>query len=353
MNTSDVTVRPAVPADAADVVAALRRAEGVSHFDTWMYDASLVAQSWQDGTIRSWVAVDEHGVVRAHAALILDEVGRPRQQIKASQPVLEYGLAFTDPVFRGQGLAVAIGQRALAWAQQHHVGEVYSWTTTLRPFAQRALREAGAMEICLLLAMMPPGVNRGYRHDIAEAAAAMLFVLRLGPLGRSQTWYLPDEYRPLTARLTAGLGITITSLTGQEPPAPRASTVLSATAGPADDDLSWHYFEPLRFGVIDVAAGRSPVAAIVRRTFALAQAGADVTYVDLPPDEPCIVHLMPALAHHGFTFAGVHPHYRTGALRLRMQAVTCRLQPRDSITTASGLGRDLLDLTWRGLPDAP
>jgi GNAT superfamily N-acetyltransferase len=344
VGTAEVTVRPAEPADAPAIVAALHRAEGLSHFDTWMYDPSLVAQALHAGTIRSWVAADGDGVVRAHAALILGDASRPLQRIGTGQPVLEFGLAFTDPAFRGQGLALLIGGRALAWAQQHHVGEVYSWTTTLRPFAQSALREAGAVEICLLLAMMPAGVNRGYRHDIAEAAAAMLFVLRLGPPRRCQTWHVPEAYRPITARLTAGLGITVSGL-------PDATPAPDVGPEAADQDSPWQYFAPLRFGVIDVAEVQPlTVARIVGRTLALAQAGANVTYVDLPPERPEVMHLMPALAHHGFTFAGVHPHYATGELRLRLQAVTCPLQPRDTITTASDLGRDLLATTWRGLP---
>lgn len=362
MTAPSLTVRRAHPGDAAAIVTALHRSEGASHFAHWMYQPDLVARALHSGHIRSWVAVEPGGEVRAHAALITgnstsgsdpaadagpDTDGRAGA---GAGPVLEYGLAFTDPDFRGRGLALQLGAHALAWAQQHHVGDVYSWTTTLRPFAQQGLRDAGAVEICLLLAMMPPGINRGFRHDIDQAAAAMLFVLPAGRSGNPRTWHVPAEVQRTTALLAEPLGITVTASsapTGRVAgPAPNRSSAGSAEAG-----IAWSFFEPLRFGVIDLAAApEATVAQVIRRTLALAQAGADVTYLDLSPESPEAMRMLPTLARHGFTYAGIHPDYGTGELRLRLQAVTCQLQPKATITTASERGRLLLDQVWAGLP---
>lgn len=351
MKPPSLTVRRAEPGDAAAIVAALRRAEGASHFARWMYEPDLVAQALHSGHIRSWVAVEPGGEVRAHAALVIGDSTSGPGPAAPSAPVLEYGLAFTDPDFRGRGLAIQLGAHALTWARRHHVGEVYSWTTTLRPFAQQGLRDAGAVEICLLLAMMPSGVNRGFRHDIDQAAAAMLFVLPVGRAGPPRTWHVPAEVQPTTALLAEPLGITVavsSEPTAQVP----ATTTVGSPVHPAGAGLSWSYFEPLRFGVIDLAAGHeATLPQVIRRTLALAQAGADVTYLDLPPESPAAVRLLPALARHGFTYAGIHPNYQTGHLRLRLQAVTCELQPKATITTASERGRHLLDRVWAGLPD--
>lgn len=339
-------VTRATPSDAEAVVAALRRAEGATHFDPRFYDATSLANAWQTKRLRSWIAVEPDGTVRGHAALAFGEAQRQLSHDR-SGAVVEYGHAFTDPEFRHQGLAASIGGCALDWAARNEVAEVYSWALTLRPYAQLGLLAAGAQEICLLLAMSPSGVNRGYRGDISAPIAAMLVVLRLRVDTAPSTWFIPETHRAIVQDLMGGTSVHVAPL-----PADPAVPVDPALPGAGlTRSLTTEYVDRLSFGVIDVpAAYHGVMDDIAAADGRFAESGANVTYLDFDPTQADCMAMVDPLLARGFAFAGIHPNYVTGQLRFRLQRLHCALQPRASITTVSARGTALLDHVWDTLP---
>lgn len=336
-------VRRATATDAAGVVAALRRAEGGSHFDPRFYDVVALAQAWRARSLRSWIAVDGEGTIRGHGALSFGAAA----QRSTGGDVVEYGHAFTDPEFRHRGAAAAVGAAALTWAAEHDVAEIYAWALTVRPYAQLALRAAGAEEICLLLAMSPAGVNRGFDRDIAAPVAAMLYVLRLQVDTGPRTWHLPEPHRAVVAELMSGTSVAAKPLATTR----TAETRVSPTLERPVEGLTTEYVARLRFGVIDVAAPYPEVQADIAAAHeAFVAAGANVTYLDLDPTDPRAMALVEPLSCQGFAFAGIHPNYITGQLRFRLQRLACAVQPRDTIATISARGAALLDHVWATLP---
>ncbi|MCB0916400.1 MAG: GNAT family N-acetyltransferase [Actinobacteria bacterium] len=339
-----VTVRRSTPADAAAIVRALRRAEGTTYTGQWMYQSEQVARAIAEERIVSWVVPGQSGDVLAHGALRFLAAGHG----PGTPGAVEYGMVFTDPEHRGEGLAGRVGAEALHWAKSHRIAEVWMWATTQQPFAQAAAARAGGTEMCLLLAMVPPGANRGFDATIAEPTAALLFVLRLEPAIETGTWYLPASTRRMVATLMAGSPVLVTPLAA-------ATEAADHHRGPdrarQAGSLSADYVSELAFQVLEVVEP-SPtcVAEAVRLTFAAAARGCHVTYLDLDPTSAAAMGLAEQFEEVGFAFAGIHPKYPEGRLRYRMQAVTSRLQPRESIAVATERGRTLVDQVWATLP---
>ncbi len=336
------TIARATPADAAGIVRALQRSEGATYFGSWMYDPQAVAEAIASERIISWIARYGPGDVIAHGALrflarTLDSPTSPGDV--APSGAIEYGMAFTDPAHRGHGLAREIGAAALGWAGEHGIPELWMWTTTVAPQAQQALVTAGAQEMCLLLAMIPAGVNRGFDTTADEPAACMLFRLRLAAPPEHGTWFIPAAHQSLVSALLDGSPIEF-RLPGPLEPAPSANLEVGA-----------EYVPELKFAVLspgEPAYGTS--AELVRRTVAAAQQGANVTYLDLDPTSAPAMALAGVMAASGFAFAGIHPNYPTGRLRYRLQAPTSILQPREHISVVSERGAALLEHVWADLP---
>lgn len=369
MGESQIEVRQASPEDANGIVEALRRTEGLTYFNGWMYDPESVAQAIESGRIISWIAVapdDPRGrggtsTVVAHGALEFADVPRSQRDSSARRTLVEYGMVFTDPRLRGGGLAQRVGAAAMEWAMRHGVDEIWMWATTRRPFAQRAIRKSGAQEMCLLLAMVPPGVNRGHADDFANApAAAMLFVLRLGAPVESGRWFIPKQHLAALTALMSDSPVQLHTIGDAPPPAQHRQDYTGGTQSRSSSPsrtpsrgFDVEYVESLRFAVIELHRSQSnSVANIMRAVFAAAASGAQVTYLDIDPDRSDLMAMVTSFEEHGFTFAGIHPDYPTGRLRFRLQVLTCRLQPRQEISVVSERGITLLNHVWEGLPSA-
>lgn len=375
MGKALLTIRRAQPDDAEAIVHGLRRAEGLTYFHAWMYDVAAVRHAIELGRITSWIALapeDPAGATDATASLAsvvahgaLEFVDRQASSVgpDLQQTIVEYGMVFTDPRYRGRGLAGQVGAEAMEWAIRHGVDEIWLWATTRRTYAQRAARKAGAQEMCLLLAMVPSGVNEGHHDDDSAASAAMLFRLRLTSPVETGRWFIPSHHLTAVAEIMADSPVELRAVEHASTPphsqrahlqADQAGAVYASAArsdAHQPHGFAVEYVESLRFAVVDVRrADPSPVAAIIRAVFALAARGADVTYLDLDPTHPDLMALVTDFERHGFTFAGIHPDYPTGRLRFRLQVLTCLLQPQDDISVVSERGASLLAQVWAGLP---
>lgn len=336
------TIARATPADAAAIVRALQRSVGATYFGSWMYDPRAVAEAIAGERIISWIARYGPDEVIAHGALrfLAKTLNAPAPSVDVASPgAVEYGMAFTDPAHRGHGLAREIGTAALGWAGERRIPELWMWTTTVAPQAQQALSNAGAQEMCLLLAMIPAGVNRGFDTTADEPAACMLFRLLLAAPPEHGTWFIPAAHQSLVSALLDGSPVEI-RLPRPLEPAPSATPAIDV-----------EYAPELRFAVLSpgVPAHGAP-SELVRLTVAAAQRGANVTYLDLDPTSALDMALADVMAACGFAFAGIHPHYPTGRLRYRLQAPTSILQPRGHISVVSERGAALLEHVWADLP---
>ena len=155
----------------------------------------------------------------------------------------------------------------------------------------------------------------------------------------------------------AGTQVRLRALPGGHGRRPAGRRSRKTERGPASDpsdrtSVQTSYVKPLGFAVVEfTAAEPGCVAEALAEARRCSDDGANVSYFDIDPTRPELAALIRPLEAAGCTFAGVHPHYQSGRLRLRLQLVSGDLQPRRSIITASARGTALLDHLRRELPE--
>lgn len=188
---AEVSYRMATADDAGDIMQLFYACYRYSYFNEHVYSTDSLARMIETGQIESFVAELPGGPIVGHVALI-HYPDRPN--------AVEYGMAATDPAFRGRGFLDRLAAMMAAHAARSPKTVAFGGAVTVHPASQKAALRTGIRECGLMLGAVPAETFAQLQTK-AQARGTILFMA--GPLtGRQrQAVVLPAGHEDFIASL--------------------------------------------------------------------------------------------------------------------------------------------------------
>jgi GNAT superfamily N-acetyltransferase len=292
---SDLNIRRLVPQDASNLVALFKSCYGDTYGNSSFYDVEGLAETIESEKLRSVVA-DDGSSLLGHMGITIRH---------AEAIVCETGNTVVHPSARGKGVMkqLAEGLRDLV-VHEGFVGYIH-FPTTAHDIMQRSSVSRGGLETGIMLAYV--GAETDYEAIEREDGrlAATVVYQPLLPIPERYLYY-PAHYRELLHTIYESLGIQRLDLSTSDEVPPHAPHG-HVTAEHNPQRASLHLF---------LHNAGDDLANLVRAQ--IEKYRPEVTYIDLPLDEPRIDITIEILKKEGFFYCALLPEFSHTDL-LRMQ----------------------------------
>ncbi len=314
------TIRPMAVGEAVQVSQLMYRAYGGTYFNRDIYYPERVAAQHERGSVLSFVAAGEDGRLVGHYALERSQDG----------PVAEGGQAVVDPAHRGRGLLIRMKDAAVNAARQMKLVGLYFDAVAVHTLTQKSNVDHGAHLTCVNLGISPRGEQfRGIAQRQPQRVTCLQYFSWLQE-PEPRTLYVPAEYQEVIEQIYQGLACPVTFGDAVVPQGHGRLTVKidarGRTAFLRADEL-----------------GEDSVHEVRRAKRELTEhSHAQAVFVELPLYDPGMPPIAIQLQEHGFSFAGIAPHFSRRGDLLRLVYLTEPLE-RDPIKTYGDFAATLVD----------
>jgi anti-sigma regulatory factor (Ser/Thr protein kinase)/RimJ/RimL family protein N-acetyltransferase len=286
------TLRLMQPEDTLEIARCAYKAYRYTYINPQIYYPERIAELNGNGELISVVAVTENGDIMGHTAL----------EVSPQQPgLVEMGVAFVKPEYRGQGCVKKMGLFLVDLARQRGFGCVFVQSIVAHTISQKAAGGLGFRDCALRAGYM---TDMDFRRISGKGGQRLSLVVACKPLQSmsERPLYVPERHHEMVRRVYESWGIA--PELGQ---ATRADTALDA--GPGQIETVVH--SAFSAGDIKVHRfGTDTVAEIGRLLRYLCLRRLDAISLSLPLIHPATCPVSEASEAMGFFFCGVlvDPH---------------------------------------------
>ncbi len=314
------TIRPMISDEAVQVSQLMYRAYGGTYFNRDVYYPERVAAQHERGSVLSFVAAGDDGRLVGHYALERNQEG----------PVAEGGQAVVDPAHRGRGLLIRMKEAAVDAARRLELVGLYADAVAVHTLTQKSNVDHGAHLTCVNLGIAPRSEQfRGFSQQQPQRVTCLQYFCWLQePAPR--TVYVPAEYQDIIEEIYRGLKCPVTFGDAGTPQGHGTLTVkIDARARNA-------FLRADQLGQDSVHEIRRAKRELTEHSHAQA------VFVELPLHDPGTPPTSLELQDHGFSFAGITPHFSSRGDLLRLVYLTEPLE-RAPIKTYGDFAATLVD----------
>lgn len=307
--------------EALQVSQLMYRAYGNTYLNEDVYYPERVAAQNTAGTVISFVAVGDGGLIAGHYALERSQEG----------PVMEGGQAVVDPAHRGRGLLDRMKAAAIEEATRLELVGWYADAVSVHTRTQQSNITHGGRLACVDLAIAPKSQNfRNIAVDLPQRITCLLFFHWLDdPTPRMI--YVPERHRAIIGEIYEHLEAPV-EFGHPSPAAGHGSLRITLSAAAA---LATIRAEQLGGDTAHLI--RHAKREIVERSHA------EAIYVDLPLNDPATPAIAEALEDEGFGLLGVAPCFAPRGDDFLRLAYLVEPLKRDAIKTADEFTGRLVD----------
>lgn len=324
----EVELRLLEPADAPSLSRLMYRSYGYTYGSEFVYYPERIVEMLAGGRLVSYVAVNEHGEVVGHLAML---------RHGPHSTTGETAMAAVDPRYRGRRLFERMKEGMGELARRHAMFGLYSEAVAVHTFTQRGNLALGGFETGFLLGFTP--ATQVFRKisdgQAPDRRSAVLFYLRTND-EPARVIYAPERHQGIMEAIVRRGGMN----RSVQPPSAELSlrslrdqvAVLDVAARP---DVGRAFLTLRRFGADVLKRVQDELQALCRHGYAC-------VYLELPLSDPMTAVLCKGFESFGFFFAGLLFEV-DGCDALRLQFLNGVTVRRDDIQVASDFGRSLLD----------
>lgn len=284
------TIRPANPDDSTSISRLFYKSYGYSYINDIVYYPLRLAESVNDGELRSTVALSNTKNVIGHIALY---------QPYPDAGIAEWGMAISDPAFRNQGIMTRLTEEVMRQGSHSTFGGFFVHSVTNHDFTQKVCRAEGFSVVALLLGFAPIGLSFKSIHEELMQRESTFIDYKALHLDAGSALFLPDRHRTMIKTLYEGIGVTVTRKTGAPDSATKEKSLLSDTV-----ITSLNVAE-----IILEKSGSDAMEQISLKTRKLCIAKVDILYLFIDMEDSEAVRLVEGLEKEGYIFAGIFPRY--------------------------------------------
>jgi serine/threonine-protein kinase RsbW len=323
-------VRKATADDAIDVIRLIYECYRYSYFNDRVYSPEALGEMIVNGEIDSYVAELPGGRLAAHLALI-HYPDRPA--------AVEYGMAATDPAYRGGGFLNELVKVAAGDATRSGKTVGFGGAVTAHVASQKASLRGGLFECGLMLGAVPPEDFTGLDTK-AQYRGTILFLSSLLKERAPPRLVLPPRHSAFVATLYDRCRIPFTR--GEAGPTGHEHSDITISVRPTSATV--------RITVQQI--GRDLLERIRAMMHSARLGRTEVGQLFLPLTDPALPDAVAALEQHGWFVTGMLPEGGPAGDVLLMHWLNGWAMDYDAIAMVRDEGRQLLEAVRSLDPEA-
>ena len=192
------SVRPMLPSEALEVSRCAYTSYGYSYIHEDIYFPERVRELNRQERLLSFVAVTEPGgTLIGHVALELSE---------DSEGLVEIGVAFVHPEYRGMGVLEKLTEVAISDARRRGFAGIFAQAVCTHPFSQKGGLKQGFRDSALFLSRLPVLGFKAIEHAREQREALLLLFQPLRP-APDRKLFAPPHHLEMLKKIYANLGL--------------------------------------------------------------------------------------------------------------------------------------------------
>jgi GNAT superfamily N-acetyltransferase len=299
----------------------IKRVYGSTYPIPEFYDTDYLQRAISKGMLHCVVVLNENEQVVACMSTVLEVEG----DVTADGSAL-----MVAPEYRGQGIVAQLGHEMVETYQRLNLGGLHLYALGLHDLVQKQAGSAGAVVTGILPAWFSKEAKvSGYDYPDVRIGAVTLFM----PLGvlPERSVYIPERYvavlTDIYSRLALPRHVLPCSQSEVLPPATDSRLEVKPSNG--------------QYRVLLESVGADLATVITTAISSAAQEGLEVSYVDIPLNDPRVDFAVEQVRSQGFFFGALMVD-RRGCDRLRMQRFEAGVAAPEQIVIGSVEAADLL-----------
>ncbi len=289
------TIRSPLHDDITAISRLFYKTYGYTYVNDIVYYPERLAQAITKKQLINAIAVSDTDKIIGHIALMKPFEGAE---------ITEWGMAISDPNFRGQGIMTKLIENIKDQAISSHFKGIFSHSVTNHEFTQKICTAHGFSDIALLVGYAGSKLSfKKITNELSQRESTIISYKVLD-LSFDEEIFLPPQHREIINKLYHGIGINIV-----EKQVPLESTIASGTL------TSRTRLTDIMIPAINIAeiildsVGEDILEALhfITKKFSINKV--DIIYLLIDLEDYEAVNRVKDFEDLGYIFAGIFPHY--------------------------------------------
>lgn len=265
------------------------RSYGYSYVNDVVYYPDRLATEIEGHRLISKVALSEDERVIGHIALM---------QAFEGAKISEWGMAISDPLFRGQGIMNDLIANIMHEAKSSAFYGIFSHSVTNHEFTQKICKKYGFSDVALLVGYAGSELSfKNINNDLTQRESTIISYIGLKKESKIEL-FMPKKHEQMIKKLYSAVGVEALQKSSNPTEQKPSRTQIVDTIIPALNiaevilqSIASDAFESIKY---------------ITKKFSIAKIDIIYLYIDLE-DENCVA-LIEKLEDLGYFFAGIFPH---------------------------------------------
>jgi anti-sigma regulatory factor (Ser/Thr protein kinase)/RimJ/RimL family protein N-acetyltransferase len=296
-------VREVTPDDAEDVARLIYRTYEYSYTKEELYFPKKIERALRQNEKLGVIVRSDDGAAVGNFAVIR----------MPDSDVAEVAEAVVSPSHRQRGIMTRMMQALIDISIKHDILGLYGFAVTPHPISQRVNAKYGFKSTGLMLAESPAVIYKKL-HETYPQPVSIIVDFKCLQEPRPLKLYIPQSYESLILDIYHNLGM----------PVEKASPKAIEWMHQSDIQIEIDYKDNTAL-LVTREIGKDFKQTLGKITGSLAVKKLNTIYLDLPMEDPAILHVIEDAQDIGFIFCGVFPLIKTDRHYLRLQKVLVSL----------------------------
>lgn len=263
---------------------------GYSYPNDMVYYPDRLIHKIEDNSLIPMVAISEQERVIGYIALM-----QPYEGAKIS----EWGMAISDPIFRGQGIMSQLISKIMQKADDSSYHGIFSHSVTNHEFTQKICAKYGFSDVALLAGFIVSNVS--FKNITKELPQRESTIISYNALIKDKTieLFMPKKHEEMIKKLYKGIGTRAI----QKDPSKVANMALKTELR----DTIVSILNIAEIVIKSIASDALDLVKYLTKKFSIAKI--DIIYIYLDLEDENLPDLVEKLEEMGYIFAGIFPHY--------------------------------------------
>ena len=284
-------IRPACAADAVSISRLFYKSYDYSYVYDLVYYPERLAEALKSQMIQSFIALSDEEETIGHIALM-----DPYENAE----VIEWGMAISDPKFRGQGIMSRMIEKIMNAPSLSNYEGLFAHSVTNHEFTQKICAAHGFSDVALLVGYASADISfKNIHNTLSQRESTIISYKPLKPI-ESAPLFLPEKHEGIIKKLYRGLGVEIIP-----------KSITSTDKPPQNSVIKETILSSVNVAEIMIeSAGEEITQRIKKSTKKLCISRVDILYLIINLEDATAVAHINSFEEEGYIFAGIFPHYR-------------------------------------------
>lgn len=260
-----------------------------SYVNDLVYYPQRLAQAIKEKKLISKVAISQDEKVIGHIALM-----QPFEQAN----ITEWGMAISDPLFRGQGVMSQLIKIIMQEAQDSSYKGIFSHSVTNHEFTQKICLANNFSDVALLVGYAGSDLSFKKISSTLRQRESTIISYKILSIFCNTELFLPPKHEKMIKKLYEGIGINV-SKKKSTPSSFALETNITDTVIPA--------INIAEIVIRSIAQDTFTTLEYITKKHAINKI--DIIYLVLNLEDSATIFLVEKLEQLGYFFGGIFPHY--------------------------------------------